>query len=83
MAYYVCHAVGETAEDAVKRLQEPVVKSLNEGWECQGGVSLATYEGIPDEKRDVELFFTACQAMVKRAGVAAQEGGRRTRKSRK
>jgi hypothetical protein len=82
MAYYVCHAVGETAEHAVKRLQEPVVTSLKEGWECQGGVSLATYELQDSESGEIKLFFTASQAMVKRTG-AAQEGGRRTRKSRK
>ena len=81
MAYYVCNAIGVTAEDAVKRLQEPVVMSLKDGWECQGGVSLATYELQDSESGEIKLFFAASQAMVKKA--AAQEGGRRTRKSRK
>jgi hypothetical protein len=85
MEYYVCSVSGYTNLEEMESFERTVKGLLADGWACQGGVCVATYEEIPRGQKDKQTMFLASQAMVKpRVPLpAGGVGGRRTRKSRK
>jgi hypothetical protein len=85
MEYYVCSMSGITGLEKMESFDRTVKDLLADGWACQGGVCIATYEEIPPGQQDKQTMFLASQAMVKpRVPLpAGGVGGRRTRKSRK
>ena len=71
MAYHVYSQVDNTMPDVLDRIKSDVIRGINAGWECQGGVSVTT---------SLDGRYIASQAMVIRKG-AAQEGGKRMPKT--
>lgn len=57
MKYQVVEAGGLKIEDAVKRLEREVKELCSEGWEPQGGISIA----VTDYQ-----WYIVCQAMIKK-----------------
>ena len=57
MKYQVVKAGGLEIEDGVKKLEREVKELCSEGWEPQGGISIA----VTDYQ-----WYIVCQAMIKK-----------------